>query len=275
MMALLPLYTGRNVDPAYHLRYGWTGWPTVGTLFPAGLGEVVKQAAELWEKDGLRLLESRCISQMAQLTFSATPEVAPVLAASRVKGRLQYALRKAGLPIQFSRKLAIRSIGDNRTSDVERYVRDQVANAAFTDSDFAERLRQFTVSNASVVLSTPTETSSGRYWYNLHVVLVTEERYQRGDEQWLGRIRDQSLKIAQAKGHAISCLSVMPDHLHIALRGNIEHSPQEIALAFQNNLAYALGQVRAWRHPYYAGTFGEYDMRAVRHQTYASDGVCR
>jgi len=99
-------------------------------------------------------------------------------------------------------------------------------------------------------------------------VLVTEERYRRGDERWLGRIRDQSLKIALRKGHAISSLSVMPDHLHIALRGNIEHSPQEIALAFQNNLAYALGQVRVWRHTYDAGTFGEYDMQAVRHRTF-------
>jgi hypothetical protein len=52
-MALQPLYTGRNVRPAYHLRYGWTGWPTVGTSFPVGLDDVVKQVAELWENDGL------------------------------------------------------------------------------------------------------------------------------------------------------------------------------------------------------------------------------
>ena len=161
----------------------------------------------------------------------------------------------------------MRSIGNNCTSDVEQYVRDQVVNAAFADGNFAERLRQFTIMNPGVVLSEPTETSSGRYWYNLHVVLVTEERYQRGDERWLGSIRDQSLKIARRKGHAISCLSVMPDHLHVALRGNIEHSPHEIALAFQNNLAYALGQVRLWRHTYYVGTFGEYDMQAIRRRT--------
>ncbi len=266
-MALQPLYTGQNVHPAYQLRYGWTGWPTVGTSFPAGVGNVVKQAAELWEKDGLRLLESRCSSELTQLTFSTKPEVAPVLAASRVKGRLQHAFRKAELSVQFSRKLAIRSIGNNCTSDVEQYIRDQVANAAFADSDFADRLRKFTVANPGVVLSEPTETSSGRYWYNLHVVLVTEERYQRGDESWLGRIRDQSFKIAQRKGHAISCLSVMPDHLHIAIRGNIEHSPHEIALTFQNNLAYALGQIRVWRYTYYVGTFGEYDMKAVRQRT--------
>ena len=39
---------------------------------------------------------------------------------------------------------------------------------------------------------------------------------------------------------------------------------QEVALAFQNNLAYALGQARIWADTYYVGTFGEYDMSAVR-----------
>ncbi len=50
----------------------------------------------------------------------------------------------------------------------------------------------------------------------------------------------------------------------MALRGNIEHSPQDIALAFLNNLAYAMGQNAIWQSGYYAGTFGEYDMGAVR-----------
>jgi REP element-mobilizing transposase RayT len=56
----------------------------------------------------------------------------------------------------------------------------------------------------------------------------------------------------------------MPDHLHAAIRGNIKQSPQEIALAFQNNLAYIMGQVRLWTPTYYVGTFGEYDMWAIR-----------
>ena len=56
----------------------------------------------------------------------------------------------------------------------------------------------------------------------------------------------------------------MPDHLHVALRGNIEHSTQDIALAVMNNLAYFVGSVPIWDCGYYAGTFGEYDMRSVR-----------
>jgi len=56
----------------------------------------------------------------------------------------------------------------------------------------------------------------------------------------------------------------MPDHLHALVRGNPEHSPAEIVLAFQNNTAWKLGQVRFWQDTYYAGTTGEYTMRAVR-----------
>jgi REP element-mobilizing transposase RayT len=80
----------------------------------------------------------------------------------------------------------------------------------------------------------------------------------------LATISDWCPKIARRKGYDISVRSVMPDHLHLSLRGNIDHSAEQIALAFLNNLAYAVGQVPLWEPCYYAGTFGEYDMRRVR-----------
>lgn len=151
----------------------------------------------------------------------------------------------------------MRSIGDNARTDVEQYIMNQVAKDRLVDPRFEGVLGQFTVADPAVDLSAATETLSGRYWYNLHLVVVTVERFRIADAAWLGRIRDQSIRIAQKKGHAISRLSVMPDHLHIAMRGNIDQSPQDIALAFQNNLAYALGQCRVWRDTYYVGTFSE------------------
>ena len=56
----------------------------------------------------------------------------------------------------------------------------------------------------------------------------------------------------------------MPDHLHVALRANIQHLPEDVALAFQNNLAFMLRKGAIWRPAYYAGTFGEYNMNAIR-----------
>jgi REP element-mobilizing transposase RayT len=125
-------------------------------------------------------------------------------------------------------------------------------------------LEQFTVINPPVDLRQPTETNSGRYWYNLHLVLVTDGRHRIVDEQGLTTIRDGSFKIAEKKAYAIRAISVMPDHMHIALRGNLDHSPEQIALSFQNNLAHMLDRGAVWRNSYYVGTFGVYDMRAIR-----------
>jgi REP element-mobilizing transposase RayT len=135
---------------------------------------------------------------------------------------------------------------------------------AHGDPGREERLHPFTVADPAVDLSRPSATTSGRYWYNLHLILVHAERWRNSAPEWLGKIRDQSFRIAARKGYAVSRLSVVPDHVHFSLRGNIEHSPEQIVLAFQNNLAYTLGQVRVWQATYYAGTFGEYDMNAVR-----------
>jgi REP element-mobilizing transposase RayT len=272
-LGVQPLYRAEHLTPSYKLRYGWTGWPSAGTSFPAELESVARELADAWEGDGLRLLQLRFSAREAQLTFSVKPHVSPVVFTARVKGRLQHGCRQRGVDVRFSRKVAMRSIGENRRENVEAYIEGQVGKEPLADPRFADLLRQFTVVRDEVDLSRPTETRSGRYWYNLHLVLVTEARYRIGDPARLGRIRDTCFRIAEKKGHAISRLSVMPDHFHVALRGNIEHAPEDIALALMNNLAYALGQIRWWRRGYYAGTFSEYDMGAVRRASRAG-GEC-
>jgi len=75
------------------------------------------------------------------------------------------------MPVNFSRKVAFRGIGDNTTSDVEQYVASQVNREALVDSRYAEMLQQFTINNPTVALDKPRETNSGRYWYNLQLFL--------------------------------------------------------------------------------------------------------
>ncbi len=132
------------------------------------------------------------------------------------------------------------------------------------DERFRELLTSFTKVNPQVDLSVPTETNSGRYWYNLHLVLVVSERYRIGEPATLARIRETALRICAKKSYAASTLAVLPDHLHLAVRGAIEQSPEEIALSLLNNLAYVLDQRPWWQAGYYAGTFGEYGMAALR-----------
>ena len=125
-------------------------------------------------------------------------------------------------------------------------------------------MEEFTACCPEVDLRQPSESSHGRYWYNLHVVLVVAERDRITGRKMMTAIRNGCFRIAAKKGHALARLALVPDHLHLALRGNIEQSPQVIALGFQNNLAYMLGQVRIWDYGFYAGTFGEYDFGAIR-----------
>ena len=131
------------------------------------------------------------------------------------------------------------------------------------DPVFAEKMEELILVDPSVDLSAPTSSGRGMYWYNLHLVLGVRERWRIADLDRLKKIRDGASRIAAKKGYGISTLSVMLDHLHVALRGDHRQSPLEIALAFQNNLAYLLGQA-LWAESFYTGTFSEYSMRAVR-----------
>lgn len=257
-----PLYDATNVVPAYQLRYSWTGWPSKDRFTETPV-DLLTDLEAAWQMDGLRLLEQRWSEKQIQLLFSATPTVSPEFLAQRAKGRLDHAIRKAGLQMPFSRKMSVRSIGDNVSSDVKAYIENQVGKAQFANVHFESLMNAYTVVN-DFDLSQPSETKRGRYWYNLHIVLGTAERFAIVDERRLATLRDWTLGIASKHGHSISRLAIMPDHLHLALRGNHTHCSCTIVNAFQNNLAYAVGQKRIWQNSYYVGTFSEYNMRAIR-----------
>jgi len=258
-----PLYAVHNLHPAFSLRYDWTGWPTEGTNLPPTTAAIARAAAPAWEPDGLRLLEAHATGDKVQLLFSVTPKISPVLCCQRAKGRLQHALRKAGTPVNFSRKVSFRSLGENTTPDVEGYLRKQVSKEGFADPRFEATMRQFTVTCPEVALAEPSESNSGRYGYNLHLVLVVADRFRITNPEKLGQLRDAAFVVAGEIGCRIAALSVMPDHVHVALRGDIDRTPEEIALAFQNGLARAAGG-RVWQDGYYVGTFSEYDLEVIR-----------
>ena len=256
-----PLYHANRADPAYQLRYAWTGW----LRNPPSVHPDWESISPRWEQDGLRLLEHRSAGVKVQALFSARPDISPVTVATRAKGRLQYAWRQSAPHFSgFTRMVALRSVGDNTRADVEAYIARQVSDEAFVDPRFRLRMEEFTVSRPQVDFSQPSSSVRGRYWYNLHLVLVVRERSQIADRATLATLRDGCFRIAAKRRCQISRLAVMPDHLHAAIRGEINQSPQDVALCFQNNLAYLLGQKPLWKESYYVGTFSEYDTGAIR-----------
>jgi hypothetical protein len=71
------------------------------------------------------------------------------------------------------------------------------------------------------------------------------------------------LKVARAKGHRLSRVSLFADHLHITLGCGYQESPEAVALVYLNNVAFVHGMTEWLSRGYYAGTFGEYDMGAL------------
>jgi REP element-mobilizing transposase RayT len=259
----VPLYSAAPDKIAYQLRYAWTAWPSQRPFAQCPL-QLIEDTKPHWEQDRLRVLEFRWLPERIQILFSATPDIAPVFVAARAKGRLDHAIRATGLRMPFSRKVAVRSIGDNTRRDVEAYIERQVSKERLADPRWAAELETLAFCDEAVDLAQPMESLSGRYWYNLHVVLVCQRHEALCDRNVLAILREKCPLIAAKKGHAISRLSAMPDHLHVALRGTIEESPAQIALAYQNNLAYSLGQKPIWSPGFYVGTFSEYSTQAIR-----------
>ncbi|MBL7076973.1 MAG: transposase [Kiritimatiellae bacterium] len=259
-----PIYTPKSVRKVHHLRYDWTGWLSDQTPFPQTTPDAINACTDAWERDGLALAEFRVHNDRVQALFDAQPDVSPVVCTTRAKGRLQHALRQAGTPVSFSRKVSFRSLGENVDRTVEGYVRKQVRKEGFVDPRYVAKMKAFTMEDESVALTEPVETARGRYWYGLHLVVVMAGRRRLVDYELMGTIRDTCLAIGRKKECGVKAVSVMPDHVHVALKGNIALSPEEIALAFLNNLAFVMGRNRVWKDEYYVGTFSEYGMDTIR-----------
>ncbi len=257
-------YRSESTNPAYSLRWSWTGWPSQGTM-PPTCNDDWNQLAKTWEQDGIRLLERKCEADYWQATVSTKPNVVPTLIVARIKGRIDYLFRCQKIPFKFSRKVSLRSLGNNTANDVQDYIRHQVDAAKFCDDRFADSLKQFTrVWDNDRTFQAPLEVASGRYWYQLHLVFVVQARHRIRNLPFLGSLFEQVQSIALDRGYHLGGLSVMPDHLHVSLRGRVEDSPEAIALSLMNETSRRLNVVGLWKPSFYAGTIGVYSMDAVR-----------
>lgn len=261
----MALYLTHNNHPAHSLFYTWSGWPSEAdlTIFPPEPGDAFfSPLTALWKTDGLTLLSRTWKPDLIQLAFSVSPEIAPTFFTQRVKGRLQHALREAGQPVDFSRKVGMRAIGENITPVVENYLARQTDRGEFADDRYRTTLSAEAFEDAALDLAEPAEVKRGRYWYNLHLVLITAGRFRMGKEDFALKLRTTAQSAAAEQGCALKAFALMPDHVHLALRGKVELAPVEIGVAFQNALARAAG-CRLWDDRFYVGTFSEYSLKKL------------
>ena len=143
-------YHAGDASPAFSLRWAWTGWPSAD-VFPNPSSIDWKLLESLW--------------------------VVPSMIVARLKGRLDHAFRTKGIPLKFSRKVALRSLGENTQADVDQYIANQVDKEQFVDDRFGASLKAFTRAWQSRAAD-PLEVNSGRYWYQLHLVLVVDKHHR-------------------------------------------------------------------------------------------------
>lgn len=232
------------------------------------------------EPDGIRLLEHR-FSQLDRSLFwlSTLPDVKPVELVQRVKGRLQYLVRSRW-PQALRRNYDLHSIGSTRRDKTEQYVASQLSHHFPDDPDQRAALFDLQIVNPEVDLAQPRFTAHARYRCNLHLVFVHENRSQqmaslsprhparRGGPRasalpFHEQVRAMIRRAAFAKGHLLSRLGLLPDHLHLVLGFSPEESPQEVALSYMNNIAYVYDMTSVLKPSYFVGTIGEYDLGAL------------
>lgn len=245
----------------HRLTYTWDGWPSKKTSPLPPLPDLT-ETDRLWQGDGLRRLGVRWTPELAQLSFEAVPGISPILFVSRVKGRLDHALRKVGSPVAWSRKVGFRVLGENTDPVVEGYLRQQQVRADLADPKYRWTLEEFSREFPQVDLEDPAETSSGRYWYNLHLVAVTNGRWRMGREDYLPVLSEAIPAWAAQERAALRAMALMPDHLHLALRGNPSRSPEEIATGLYRALNRA-ARCRLFSDRIYVGTFSAYSRGRI------------
>ena len=255
-----PIYTPKNCDhPAYQIDWSYCAFWHEPPQDLAWLDELKR----LNEKDHIRILQHELSNETtSRFLISTRPQTPPRIIAQRVKGRLQRILRDTN-PDAFQRNYSLRSIGSTKREKLDRYLLGQLEHHSMADANVRERLKQYQIYCPDVDLSEPQTSSHGRYWYNLHIVLVNDGRFMEIRDAVLRGLKETIVKAARRKNHRLSRVAIVPDHIHMTLGCNLEEAPEEVVLSYMNNLAYGCGMKPVFRYSYFVGTFSEYDLGVI------------
>lgn len=261
MAKLKPIYTPKNCKGAFQLNWSLSIFWKEEAIAAGGWGDAVSAATEV---DGVRILEQRLVgSNTSQFLLITRPPVSAAATIRSVKGRLQHIVRSRR-PRAFRRNYSMHSVGSANKEAVERYVASQHEHHPMADERVQQRLRTHGGVDGRVDLSRVRRSAHGEFIYNLHLVLVHQGRDVDVREKSLATTSRTISQIAAKKGHLLSRGSVLADHVHLTMGCDLIESPEDIALGYMNNLAYAHGMKPVYQFGFFVGTFGPYDLNAVR-----------
>ena len=125
------------------------------------------------------------------------------------------------------------------------------------------QLADLQIVNPEVDLGQPRFTAHARFRCNLHLVFVLQRRWRELRPELWEAVRQLIRKASTKKGHLLSRLGLLPDHIHLVLGFGPDESPLEVAASYMNNIAFAHDMQPALIPSCYLGTIGEYDLGAI------------
>ncbi len=260
-MTPTPIYTSENCKPSFKLY--WTlsvFWRDA----PVAAEHWLEELKPLTEKDGARILEYRLKDGItSQFLISTRPESSPSGVIRSIKGRLQHHIR-AQVPRAFKGNYSIKSIGSAKLDVVQQYLDSQLERHRMADAQVQARFGKYQSDNPHADLNSPRRSAHGEFNYNLHLVFVHAGRWREIRDDRLARSYDMIQRTALKKEHLLSKARLLPNHVHLTLGCDVKESPMEVALGYLNNIAYGHEMKPIFQHGFYVGTFGEYDLGAIR-----------
>jgi len=260
-MSPTPLYTIESCRAAHQLNWSLT-------LFwrrePPNEQEWLEPLRTATEVDDVRIVEHRFTNRgNSQFLISTKPTVSPSATIRSIKGRLQHRVRTI-LPKAFQRNYSIQSVGSGNTTAIENYVAKQTGHHRMADAAVQKRLERYQIVDTAIDLSQMRRSSYGLFLHNLHLVMVHRDRDVEVCEESLQRSIDTMRKICRKKGRLLSRAGLVADHMHLTLGCGVNEAPGDVALNTMNNLTFAHGMKGLFEDSYYVGTFGPYDLNAIR-----------
>jgi REP element-mobilizing transposase RayT len=256
-----PIYTPKNTASAFQLNWSVSLFGKAD--FPPPVQWLDQLRADT-EQDGVRILEARLARpHVGQFFVSARPDLPPSEIVRSVKGRWQYLIRNQ-YPSAFRRNYFIGSVGDANCRALDHYIAGQTAKHPMVDAAVQKRLQSLQFHDPAINLEQVRTSSHGCFVYNLQVVVENLDGLNDIRESVLIDSRAIIIRTAAKKKWRLSRIGILSNHYHVLLGAYVTASPESIALAIMNNLAYVQGMKAVLRFSYYVGTFGPYDRNAIR-----------
>ncbi|HUP78989.1 MAG TPA: hypothetical protein VM260_10580 [Pirellula sp.] len=255
-----PLYLPSNANVAYPLNWSLSVFGKVTLPSPVAC---IDQLRESVRTDELKILEFLYRPPNVALFFvSSQPTANPSQIIRSIKGRWQNISRPTH-PIEFRRNYRITAVGTVNSEVLDSYVCNQTSRHPMADTEVQLMIESIQFHDVDVDLNSLLRSNHGEYRYALHLVFESDGGWHEVRPAVLTSYRDAIIKSCSKHNWRLSRIGLLSNHLHILVGAGIEDSPNDVALAFLNNMAFVQGMKPVFRFSFFAGTYGEYDRGAI------------